>query len=113
LLGLKIFFDSHHHVHICGDFSVQPQLNRGTPKTRKDAYHHLWNYTSIINKLRMTWCKSATFLEDQYMSSLKPMPIAPLFLCGAHVSDNTLLTILEFLFKRPRVQKKGKQLYLV
>jgi hypothetical protein len=49
------------------------------------------------------------------MSSLKPMPIAPLFLRGAHVSDNTLLTVLEFLFKpnSPKVQKKGKQLSLV
>jgi hypothetical protein len=50
------------------------------------------------------------YLEDQYMSSLRPMPIAPLFLCGAHVSNSTLLTVLEFLFKpnSPRYQKKGK-----
>jgi hypothetical protein len=74
-------------------------LNRGTPKARKEAYHHMWNYTGVINKLKMTWHKSAMYLENQYMSSLRPMPIAPLFLRSAHVSNNTLLTVLEFLFK--------------
>jgi hypothetical protein len=95
------FFNSHHCVHVCGDYFVQPQLNRGTPKARKEAYHHMWNYTSVINKLKMVWCKLAMFRTSTCLLSGQ----CQLHYCSsvALMSLTTLYSLFWSFFSSPTV----------